>query len=101
MIENRVHHVSVVIDDKLYCIGGQGRRSTECYSFKNKTWIKGPDLPFELIGANGVVNPFTRHCFIVGPFNSSKVYLFEPERGLVEIEGELGISNFGGITVLL
>jgi hypothetical protein len=101
MLESRALHVSVVIDDKLYCIGGMGRTSTEYYSFTNKTWQKGPDLPFELFSANVVVNQFTKHCFIVGAYYSSKVYLFDPEKGLVDIPRVLGIYSFGGIAVLL
>ena len=101
MLESRAMHVSVVIDDKLYCIGGMDRTTTEYYSFTNKIWQKGPDLPFELFSASVVVNQFTRQCFIVGAYYSSKVHLFDPEKGLVDIPQVPGIYSFGGMAVLL
>ena len=46
MLVPRCNHVSLLINDNLYCIGGQNENSTEIYSFKNKVWEKGPDPPF-------------------------------------------------------
>ena len=98
MLEYREDYVSVVIDDKLFCIGGSGKKSTEYFSFTNNSWKKGPDLPFTLSGAKGVVSQSTYQCFIVGGNwdnePSSKVFLFDPKKGLVDVQGEMDEKMF-------
>ena len=98
MIEERRCHISVCIDDKIFCIGGISKRSTEYFSFKNFSWQKGPDLPFWFYGARGVVNQSTNQCFIVGGCQdveeASTVYLFDPKKGLIDIQGD---SDFPSI----
>ena len=99
-------HVSVVIGDKLFCIGGYDVKSTEYFSFRINSWRKGPNLPFTLRGAKGVVNKSTNQCFILGgnhdsDESSSKVYLFDPINGLVDIQGEMNAGRFFPIAVLL
>ena len=109
MIVHRYYHVAVVIGDKLFCIGGHNTKSTEYYSFVTNSWQKGPDLPFILHGATGVVNPILGQCFIVcsiamddlGNNYSSKVYLFDPQKGLIDVKGEFDIGRMNNIAVLL
>jgi hypothetical protein len=109
MLEFRDQHVAAVIGDKLFCIGGFNNKSTEYYSSKTNSWQKGPDLPFTLIGAKGIVNSLLCQCFIVGGIvgddhgqrESSKVYLFDPQKGLIDIQGEFGTPRSNHIAVLL
>ena len=105
MLEHRHGYVSFLIKDKLYCVGGYRKKSTEYYSFTNNLWKKGPDLPFELYWAKCVVNELTNQCFIVGGVQydkvSSKVYLFDPIKGLLEARGNIDIGRRSHIAVLL
>ena len=105
MLVSRPNCVSVVIDDKFFCIGGRYTKSTEYFSFRTNSWQKGPDLPFTLSDAKAVVNPSTSQCFILGGRRDggyyTKVYLFDPENGLIGIQGELDIARCNSIAVLL
>ena len=105
MLEPRHGHVSLLIDENLYCIGGWHNNSTEYYSFQNKVWKKGPDLPFTLGDARCVFNPVRNQHFIIGGCcngeMSSNLYIFHPQKGLIEIEGEMDIPCAGHIAVLL
>ena len=105
MLKSRTDHVAVVIGDKLFCIGGSTTKSTEYYSCITNAWQKGPDLPCKIHGAKGVVNPLSYQCFIVGGAvgddpNTSKgvtfqnVYLFDPQKGLVDIHWTVDIPHF-------
>ena len=117
MRRHRVDHVSVVIDDEIFCIGGgceppkrtnsDGKThdyTTEFFSFKSNVWQKGPDLPFPLERAKAVFNKLTKQCFIVegSIFSDGNVYFFDPEKGLIDIvrENEDIFPN-GHIAVLL
>ena len=106
----RCDHIAVVIGDKLFCIGGQKTKSTEYYSFATNSWQQGPELPFTIYGATGVVNALLGQCFIVGGcivvddrggIHSSKVYLFDPQKGLIDVKGEFDIGGMNNIAVLL
>ena len=105
MIERRCYHVSVVIKEKLFCLGGQDKKSTEYFSFTTNTWQKGPDLEGTLSGAKGVLNPSTGQYFIVGGYCdegfSNKVYVFDTQKGLIDTTGRVNIPRQYHIAVLL
>ena len=72
MLDNemgRSEHVSVVLDDKLFSIGGPFETSTEQSTFDTNEWKKGPVLPFRLSRDQCVLNKSTRQCFILGGRN--------------------------------
>ena len=97
MTEKRLYNLTVVIDDTLYCIGGRGLKSVECFSFATNYWVEGPVLPFTLYMSKCVVNPITNHCFILGGSQdrkwSTKVYLFDPKKGLIDVQGETNMAR--------
>ena len=105
MLEPRHKHVSLIIMDTLWCIGGQGKNSTEFYSFKHKVWKKGPVLPFTLSGAQCVHSKKTNQQFIIGGSRngklSSKIYTFDPRKGINEVAGKIDIPCRSDIAVLL
>ena len=129
MLENRSDHVAVVLENKLYCIGGlstndssSALKSTEyisldeIYSVGSKwqgrfrKWKKGPDLHCTLYKAKALVSqsifdPSLQQCIITGGIrngkNSSKISLFDPRKGLIDIEGELDIERCEHVAVLL
>jgi hypothetical protein len=108
MLMCRSDHVAVVLENKLYCIGGYGEEkdleSSECYSFEENKWQRGPDLQASLSNAKGVVD-YASQCIIMGGLcdgrNSSKVSLFDPQKGLIQIQGEHDIGRAGHVAVLL
>jgi hypothetical protein len=105
MMENRYGHVTVLIQDKLFCIGGWGKKSTEYFSFENNCWNKGPELPFILGGAKAVLNKKQNQCFLLGGLRDSEysasISLFDPINGVTNIEGSFGIPRSFHSAVLL
>ena len=112
MMERRHYHVTVVIGDKLFCIGGIGKKSggigkksTEYFSFGTNQWQKGPELPFSLYGAKGVLNKEHTQCFLLGGNLdgecSENITLFDPIKGVINVEGTLDIPRCKHIAVLL
>ena len=111
MIEKRFNHVSFVIGDCLYCIGGEededkeDLRSTEFYSFETEKWTKGQNLPFGLSQAKVVVDQALKLCFIIGGVRdgvrSSKVSLFDPYDGISDIEGAIDIDSYNEMSIVL
>ena len=105
MLERRIFHVSLITNEHLYCIGGMDLNTTEFYSFKKKTWEKGPDLPFTLDSAQCVHNPITNQHFIIGGLcdgkKSSKIYTWDPKKSLIEVKGEIDIPRNDHIAVKL
>ena len=109
MFECRHSHVSVVLEDKLYCLGGydgkKDLKSVESFDFSTNKWQRCPDLHCTLSGAKGVFHPQSGEFYITGGWRdgklSSKVSLFTPSSGMVDIEGDIGIARYGHIAVLL
>ena len=66
MTEFRLNHTAIVIQDKLFCIGGQGSESSEYFSFESNCWQKGPDMSFKLWGAKAVLTKKQNQCFLLG-----------------------------------
>ena len=79
MFESRQGHVSVVLEDKLYCLGGdtsagiETLKSVECFSFLTNKWQRCPDLHCTLLGAKGVFNNLCGNFTFVGVFLMVKV----------------------------
>ena len=105
MIQSRWGHVAVVIQDKLFCIGGMGQNTTEYFSFETKGWKKGPQLPFTLEGATVVFNTKQNQCYLVGGLrdnqNSADVSLFDQKKGITKMDWSLDIPRAYHIAVLL
>ena len=105
MMENRQHHVAVVIQDKLFCIGGDGSKSSEYFSFETNRWKKGPELPFMLAEAKSVLTKQQNQCFLLGGKRdgerSANISLFDPINGLTNIEGTLNIGISCHVAVLI
>jgi N-acetylneuraminic acid mutarotase len=107
MMETRRGHVAVVIQDKLFCIGGHHTKSTEYFSFETNRWHKGPELPSELRGrTKGVLTMQQNQCFLVGGGKrdnerAATLSLFDPIKGVKIIEESLDIPRFGHIAVTL
>ena len=105
MHETRKYHVSVVINENLFCIGGVNTNTTEYFCFTTNSWKMGPKLPFKLYGAKVIFNPTSHQCIIIGGKRdnepTSKVSLFDTLKGLIDIEGTLGAALFHHIAVLL
>ena len=93
MSENRCDHVALVIDDTLYCVGGEELKCTEYFSYKTRSWQKGPDLPFTLSNAKGVVDFSSKRLILIGGYRDDlrfpKLGYFDPQKQFVEINGEL------------
>lgn len=108
MLMCRSDHVAVVLENKLYCIGGYGEeksvKSSEYYSFGANKWQRGPEMETSLSNAKGVVD-YASQCVIIGGMcdgkNSSKVSLFDPQKGLLQIGGKHTIGRAGHVAVLL
>ena len=109
MLECRYGHVATVINDTIFCIGGMGpemgKNYTEYYSIETNRWEKGPYLPFTLSQAKGVANHASKQCIIIGGIRndkcSSKVSLFDPIKGIMDVQGEFNIACHSHIGVLL
>jgi len=105
MIQSRCGHVAVVIQDKLFCIGGMGQNTTEYFSFESKCWQKGPQLPFTLEGAKAVFNKQKNQCYLLGGLrdneNSADVSLFDPIKGITKMDWSMDIPRAYHIAVLL
>ena len=111
MHEKRLNHVAIVIDDFLYCLGGEededkdDLKSTEYYSFVTKEWARGKDLSFGLSQAKGVVVEALKLCFIIGGVRngvkSSKVSLFDPVEESIDIEKEINLDIYNEIAAVL
>ena len=74
MMESRRGHVAVVIQNKLFCIGGWGSKSSEYFSFETNRWEKGPELPSQLFGTTAVLTKQQNQCFLLGGNRGSKNY---------------------------
>ena len=111
MHEKRLNHVAIVIGDFLYCLGGEededkdDLRSTECYSFEAKKWVKGKDLSVGISQAKGVVVEALKLSFIIGGVRdgvkSSKVSLFDPVEGFLDIEREIDLDSYNEMSAVL
>ena len=105
MMEIRHSHVSIVIQDKLFCIGGNGSNSSEYYTFETNRWQKGPELPFKLYRAKAVLTKKQNQCFLLGGYRdykeSENISLFDPIKGVTNIEGSLDIPRASRIAVLI
>ena len=110
MMETRHNHVTVVIQEKLFCIGGDNGNgkhsaSTEYFSFEANCWQKGPELPFILSGGKAVVNKQQTQCFLLGGYrdgrNSTNISLFDPIKGITNIQGNLDFPRCNHIAVML
>ena len=111
MHEKRLNHVAIVIGDFLYCLGGEedeekdDLRSTEYYSFKTKEWVKGKDLSVGISQAKGVVVEALKLSFIIGGVRdgvkSSKVSLFDPVEGFLDIEREINLDSYNEMLAVL
>jgi hypothetical protein len=105
MMESRSGHVAIVIEDKLFCIGGWDSKSSEYFCFVTNRWLKGPELPFTLWGAKAILTSQQNKCFLLGGQRndeySENITLFDPIKGVEKIEGCLDIPRFGHISVLL
>jgi N-acetylneuraminic acid mutarotase len=105
MMVTRHDNVTVVIQGKLFCIGGQGYKSSEYFSFQNNRWQKGPELPFTLEGAKAILTKQQNQCFLLGGYRDGKesedITLFDPIKGIEKIEGCLDIPRSLHIAVLL
>ena len=100
----RQGHCSVVMNDTLYCLGGCDNKTTENYSFTNNVWQSGHELPFTLNGARAVLNEKDQ-CFLVGGYRdgerSKSINMFDPIKGIINVQGELFIGRCDHIAVLL
>jgi hypothetical protein len=105
MKETRTNHVAIVIQDKLFCIGGWRRKSTEYFSFETNRWKKGPELPSELWSAKAILTNQQNQCFLLGCWHdveeSATITLFDPIRGVTNIVGSLDIPRYFHNAVLL
>ena len=99
----RQGHCSVVMINTLYCLGGCDNKTTETYSFTNNVWKRGPDFPF-LNCARAVLNEKDQ-CFLVGGYGdreySKSINMFDPIKGIINVQGELSIGRYSHIAVLL
>ena len=106
-MESRSEHVAIVIQDKLFCIGGResNSKSSEYYSFETNCWQKGPELPFMLWGAKAVHIKKGNQCFLLGGTRNCKkpenISLFDPITGVTNIEGGLDVPHQYHIAVLI
>lgn len=50
---SRSHHISVVVNDRLYLMGGLKRRDVEEYDFLTDTWTRKADIPTPRQGLSG------------------------------------------------
>ena len=98
-------HCSVVMNNTLYCLGGLDNKTTEFFSFTNNVWQRGPDLPFTLGYAKAVLNEKENQCFLVGGYRecerSKSINMFDPIKGIINVQGELSIGRHFPIAVLL
>jgi N-acetylneuraminic acid mutarotase len=105
MMETRHRHVAVVIQDKLFCIGGDGSKSSEYFCLETNRWQKGPELPFTLHGAKAVLTNQQNKCYLLGGYRDGKISenitLFDPIKGVERIKGCLDIPLAFHIAVLL
>ena len=108
MLVKRSGHVAVVIGNTLYCLGGYDGmdhvKSTEYFCVATNTWQFGPELPCTLYGARGVVHDASQQCIVTGGLrdneDSSKVSLFDPQTGLLDLKTELNIGRYYHAAVL-
>ena len=93
MMDDRYCHVAIVIQEKLFCIGGCGNNTTEYFSFETNSWEKGPDLPFTLNTAKAVLTKQQNQCLLLGGYRDNKesrnIILFDPITGVTILEGSL------------
>ena len=95
MKKDRRDHVAFVIGDTIYCVGGNRLNCTEYFSYETNSWQKGPDLPFTLSNTKGVVYHTSKRFICIGGdrdgkvAESPKIGYFYPQKGLVDINGEL------------
>ena len=111
MHDKRLNHVAIVIGNSIYCLGGEededkdDLKSTEYYSFETKEWARGKDLSFGLSQGKGVVVEALKLCFIIGGVRdgvkSSKVSLFDPVEGILDIEREIDLDSYNEIAAIL
>ena len=105
MMVTRHGNVTVVIQGKLFCIGGEGDKSSEYFSFETNCWQKGPEIPFTLKGAKAVLTMQRNQCFLVGGVRdgeySKSISLFDPIKGVTSIEGSFDIPRSDHIAVVM
>ena len=121
MLTGRENHLAVVIDNKLFCIGGtikasatprkltkESIKSVEYFTFATNKWRKGPDLPFTLSTSHDAQATFdgvSQQCIITGGIRdgeiSSKVSVFHPQKGMHDIQEVLDIGIGHHVAVLL
>ena len=105
MREDRVGHAAIVIQDKLFCIGGQGSQSSEYFSSESNCWRKGPEISFKLSGAKAVLTKKQNQCFLLGGWRdgnySENIILFDPIKGVTNIEGSLDIGHSIDLAVVI
>ena len=68
-------------------------------------WQKSPDLQCTLSCAKCVVDDVSQTCFVIGGIrggvHSSKVSLFEPEKGLIDIHVQIDKERYYHEAVLM
>jgi hypothetical protein len=106
MMETRFEHVAVVMQEKLFCIGGKGGgKSSEYFCFNTNRWLKGPELPFTLWRSKAILTKQQNQCFLVGGIRdgvcTGTITLFDPIKGAINIEGCLDFPRVRHIAVLL
>jgi N-acetylneuraminic acid mutarotase len=121
MLTGREQHVAVVIDNKLFCLGGtikarttpdelmvKGIKSVEYFTFTTNKWQKGPDLPYTLLSvydAQAIFDGVSKQCVITGGVRdgeiSSKVSVFHPQKGMQDIQEVLDIGRGQHVAVLM
>ena len=116
MQECRSSHTSVVIGNKLYCMGGCNNKggemfskyskSVECFSFSTMKWERCVDLHCTLYGGKAVLNYTSGEVFVIGGQRnrqpSSKISLYDPKGGITNIcEGNMDIERSHHVAVLL
>ena len=105
MMESRYGHVAIVIQDKLFCIGGYRSKSSEYYSFETNQWQNGPELPFILYGAKAVLTNQQNKSYLLGGQRDGKISenisLFDPIKGVTNIEAKLNIGSYFHTAVLI
>ena len=109
MLERRHKHVADVYGNKLFCLGGLNAgkhlKTVEYFSFSSNKWQQCPDLQCTLLGSKGVVDYVSQQCIIIGGIRdgneSTKLSLFDPQNGLMDIKGELDTERYYHNAILM
>ena len=85
-------------------------KSVEYLNFVTREWKQCPDLPCNLSNCKAVYDYVSQKCIIIGvqlddnskfTIENSKVSIFDPEKGLAYIQGDLKLKQYDIVTVLL